>query len=136
MLTSKATRTVLGRLQEASFLEVQEVSRSKSDKSRSIYLWYTDPEKWRSALRSIADQTIGNLLTRRDLQDSKLKEEIEHLRIADSTLAPGAAPEPEEVKNRKRDALKARLLAVDASIMRSDEDRFILSLPGPFEVED
>lgn len=136
MLTSKSTRTVLGRLQEASFLELQEVSRSKTDKSRSIYLWYADPEKWRAALRSIGHQTLGNLLTRREVQLAKLNEEIERVRVADASIAPGAKVEPDEVKYSKRNNFKARLQAVDTSIMRSDEDRFILSLPGPFDVLD
>ena len=127
MIQPKDCRNVLGRLSEAGVLEMHEVVRSKTDKARSIFLWFVDSERWTATLLSLAYQTLGNLEARRDHEEARTRDVHEKAKRED-IRAGRAQLEIQETKAVQ--SLKDRLTFINASETRIDADRFILELPG------
>ncbi|KAF2229384.1 hypothetical protein EV356DRAFT_455953, partial [Viridothelium virens] len=74
----KHVRTILTRLQEAGFLEVQEVPKDNARQpSRTIFLWFFDQDRCRSMLLNDTYQAMARLLQRAKFERERIKEVLD-----------------------------------------------------------
>ncbi|KAL9097686.1 MAG: hypothetical protein Q9165_000012 [Trypethelium subeluteriae] len=74
----KHVRTILTRLQEAGFLEVQEVPKDNARQpSRTLFLWFFDQDRCRRMLLNDTYQAMARLLQRAKFEKERIKEVLD-----------------------------------------------------------
>ena len=126
LISPKEVRSLLSELANARLLESQEVARSKTDRSRSIFLYYVDPPSWQTILLAETYQALGNLVTRSHEETQRMEGELYRLSRPDIK---GDMTQLSEADQKALAGLNMRLEFLKTAMERAGEDLYLLHLP-------